>query len=275
MTKPFYDRLRDYYINVAKVLRGESNASSVFPNPTDVGVTREGIYAEFLRQHLPSKCNVFFGGFVFNRSGKESSQLDIIVTSDSSPRFQFGSYGSTNKSFAAVDGVIAIASSKSMLNRDGLYDALGGIATIPPVTPLTNYMRIVEINGHEDWPYKIIFALDGVNDDTLLAHLASFYENNSDIPISRRPNIIHVAGKYVVLRVDENHVLREIGDERIKELPPNEYIVIRNNPDLSGIAYVLSELHDISILEGHINNRYVYLLQGVLGAFAGRENENL
>ena len=72
MSKTIYQRLADYYAQVATVLRGEAKASSVFPNTTDVGLSREGIIAHLLRSHLPSKCNVFLGGFVFDESGNES-----------------------------------------------------------------------------------------------------------------------------------------------------------------------------------------------------------
>ncbi|MEZ6052706.1 MAG: hypothetical protein R3C02_15175 [Planctomycetaceae bacterium] len=41
MPKDFYTRLREYYSEVAKVLRGDANAASVFPNPTDVGIARK------------------------------------------------------------------------------------------------------------------------------------------------------------------------------------------------------------------------------------------
>jgi hypothetical protein len=65
----FFVRLRKYYLNVAQVLRGEADAASVFPNTTDIGMSREKVYADFLRQHAPSKCNVFLGGFLFDDDG--------------------------------------------------------------------------------------------------------------------------------------------------------------------------------------------------------------
>ena len=33
---------------------------------------------EFLRLHAPTKCNVFFGGFLFGTDGSESKQLDVL-----------------------------------------------------------------------------------------------------------------------------------------------------------------------------------------------------
>lgn len=62
-------QLRDYYLSVAMVLRGEAEASSVFPNTTDIGMSREKAYQKFLKLHAPSKCNVFFGGYLFDEDG--------------------------------------------------------------------------------------------------------------------------------------------------------------------------------------------------------------
>src|SRR5579871_2635706 len=95
----FFQRLRDYYSNVATVMRGSADVASIFPNTTDKGIAREHFYAEFLRKHAPSKCNVFLGGFVFGSDGTESKQLDIIVTTDTTPRFDFP-YSGTGKSFS-------------------------------------------------------------------------------------------------------------------------------------------------------------------------------
>ena len=55
MAKQFYIRLKNYFENVGEVLRGEADAGSIFPNTTDIGLSRELVYAEFLKQHAPSK----------------------------------------------------------------------------------------------------------------------------------------------------------------------------------------------------------------------------
>lgn len=62
MPNEFYIRLKKYYTKVGEVLRGEADIASIFPNPTDIGMSRERVYAEFLRSHLPSCCNVLYGG---------------------------------------------------------------------------------------------------------------------------------------------------------------------------------------------------------------------
>ncbi|WP_282097029.1 hypothetical protein [Legionella pneumophila] len=44
MGKIIFQRLQDYYLQIAMVLKGEANIASVFPNSTDVGITREQVY---------------------------------------------------------------------------------------------------------------------------------------------------------------------------------------------------------------------------------------
>jgi hypothetical protein len=40
------------------VLRGKAEAASIFRNTSDVGLERELICSIFLKQQVPSKCNV-------------------------------------------------------------------------------------------------------------------------------------------------------------------------------------------------------------------------
>ena len=164
MAGHFYDRLKAYYLEVASVLRGEAKAASIFPNTTDIGMSRERIFAEYLKLHAPSKCNVFLGGFVFGNDGNESRQLDVIVTSDTTPKFDFHNRNDNGKSFSPVDGTLCVASIKSNLNKNELEDALLGIASIPIGTPLDGLVNpLLRIPDYDDWPYKIVYATDGIS----------------------------------------------------------------------------------------------------------------
>src|SRR5262245_21533624 len=185
MTDHFFVRLRRYYSDVAAVLRGEAKAASIFPNSSDVGLSRERLYAEFLRQHAPTKCNVFFGGFLFGKDGTESKQLDVIVTSDTTPRFDLHNKDGNGKSFAPVDGTIGAVCIKSTLDKKELEDSLLNIAAVPAMPSLEGRMILgVSIANYDDWPYKVIYASDGISDTILLQHITDFYERNSDIPTS-------------------------------------------------------------------------------------------
>lgn len=136
MPQDFFSRLGEYYLKVSEVFRGEADVANIFPNPADRGSTRETIYATFLRQHAPSKCNVLFGGYLFQDDGDESGQLDVIVTTDTSPRFDYLKTNGHGKTFAPVEGTLAVAAIKSTFAKDDIYDTLSNIASIPPTKPL-------------------------------------------------------------------------------------------------------------------------------------------
>jgi hypothetical protein len=184
MTSNFHDRLRKYFTDVGKALRDDASAASVFPNTTDKGMSRERIYAQMLRQHIPSSCNVLIGGFLFAQNGKESRQLDIIVTGDTTIQFNFLNKQGTGKSFACVDGCVAVVSVKSVLDSTGLKDALQNIASIPDMQPLSNdrLPPFAIIHNYEDMLYKVIYASSGVQLPTVLIHLQSFMKNIRKFP---------------------------------------------------------------------------------------------
>lgn len=266
MPNNFYDRLREYYIKVAEVLRGEAEAASIFPNPSDIGLSRENVYAEFLKQHAPSKCNVFMGGFLFDESGNESKQLDIIVTTDTAPRFNFHNQDGAGKSFSPVEGTLGVVSVKSTLNMNELFDALTGIASIPPTKPLEGRVSFtLKIKNYDDWPLKVIYATAGISDQTLLKHIDDFYTKNSAIPISRRPNFIHVAGKYLILRAVDGMTLENKNTGIVTTLTEGRYFVVTTDADLQGIVWVLNELQQKAGASTHINYSYGEIINKISG----------
>lgn len=238
MSAPFYDRLVEYYLNVGKVLRGEAEASSIFPNSSDIGTNREVIYAEFLKQHAPSKCQVRLGGYLFHENGQESKQLDVIVTTDTAPRFDFYSTKG-GKSFSCVEGALGVFSIKSYLDKAQLFESLLNIASIPPTSSLAGRIppKFV-IADYDDWPYKFIYASDGMSGETLKEHLLSFYREHPTIPHTRRPNIIHVAGKLFSIRTKANGWNASI-DSPENQAPVGEFGTMVYEPDVQAIMWTL------------------------------------
>lgn len=202
MQKDFFERLKRYYGSVGKVLKGQSELASIFPNSSDVGLSREWIYARFLQNHLPHACRVDLGGFLFNLDGAESKQLDVIITSDICPQFNFHNVGGFGKTFSCVEGTLAVACLKSNLDTAQLEDALNNIASIPKHEDLgTRANPLALIKNYENWPYKIVYASKGISRELLAERLEEFYTRNSNIPFSRRPDIIHVCGEYVFIKL--------------------------------------------------------------------------
>jgi hypothetical protein len=266
MSGPFFQRLRDYYLSVAAVLRGEANVASIFPNPTDIGVSREQVYAEFLRQHAPSKCNVFFGGFLFGEDGTESGQLDVLVTTDTTPRFDFHNKDGHGKSFSPVEGTLGVASIKSMLTKKELEDALVGIAAIPPTSSLEHRVSFtISIKNYDDWPYKVIYASDGISPQSLMDHLSDFYARHPSVPVGRRPNVIHVSGKYVIFRVIAGMTVWN-ADKQAEETPEiGAFRLFTRDPDIQGILWVLDALQQRATASTHILYSYSEIMNQVNG----------
>ncbi|MBL0663564.1 DUF6602 domain-containing protein [Aeromonas caviae] len=266
MAGQFFDRLRKYYLDVAAVLRGEAQAASIFPNTTDIGMSRERVYAEFLKHHAPSKCNVFYGGFLFGEDGTESPQLDVIVTTDTTPRFNLHNKDGNGKSFSPVEGTLAVASIKSTLNKNELEDALTGIARIPPTSSLDNRVSSqLSIKNYGDWPYKIIYASDGITAESLLIHLKNYYQQHPYIPVERRPNIIHVSGKYVIIRALPSMSLWDFATQEEIPLKVGQFTVIIRDPDLQGIIWVLDSLQAHATASTHILYSYGDIINRVNG----------
>jgi uncharacterized protein YjfI (DUF2170 family) len=264
MAQAFFDRLRDYYVKVAAVLRGEADAASVFANTTDIGISRERVYAEFLKQHAPSKCNVFLGGFIFDEDGAESKQLDIIITTDTAPRFDLFNKDGTGKSFSPVEGTLGVVSVKSTLNRNELFDALEGIASIPPTRSLEGRVSFtIAITNYDDWPVKIVYASKGIAPETLLAHVNDFYNTNSGVPLNRRPNFIHVAGSCMIVRAVSDIGLARRDTGEVQSLNVGSYYLVTTGSDLQAIVFVLDKLQQNAIASTHILFSYGSLINKV------------
>ena len=61
MAQPFYQRLKAYFADVGAVLQGRASSASIFPNTTDVGMSRERVYVEVLRQPFRLAATLFLG----------------------------------------------------------------------------------------------------------------------------------------------------------------------------------------------------------------------
>ncbi len=264
MPENFFQRLHDYYLTVAEVMSGKSEVAAIFPNTTDKGMSREQVYIEFLRQHAPSKFNVFPGGFVFGVDGTESKQLDILVTTDTCPGYRFQEV-KEGRSFSPVDGTIAVASIKSMLNKEGLLDSLDGMAAIP-----MNSLDVAKFNPqitnviYDDWPYKIVYANNSISIKKILEHLSVYYSTYQEIPLGRRPNIIHVGGKFALIRVITGMDKESVPLCRMPGEIECEFAVVQTNPDLQAIVWVLDALHKQASLANHILFGYEFIINKVL-----------
>lgn len=260
MSRPFFEKLQDYYSNVSEALRSESAAASIFPNTGDIGTARERIYVEFLRSCLPSACNVNLGGFLFDAEGEMSAQIDVIVTSDTCPQFNFHNRDGHGKTFSCIDGTLAVASLKSQLNRATLHEALDNLASLPCKQTLQAGMvsSLASIPDYDDWPYKIVYAPDGVSLDTLEEALFD-YMDQKQTRVFSSPNIIHVAGKYSITRTGS--VETHFADGKV--IPPHTFVSEADPSDAGALSRVVVDI------QGHLlaSRQILWDYRALLGGF--------
>jgi len=121
-------------INHHKVINNFFVGLIEYYNKSDIGTLREDLLFDFLESHIPTRCNVIKGGFVFDSTGSKSSQIDLMVCNDQT--FQFKKSGDNNnktKSFNCVEGCYAVISVKSYLNKAALIDSLQNLASVSTI----------------------------------------------------------------------------------------------------------------------------------------------
>lgn len=231
----FVDRFRGYLEATVRTLIEEEGAAAVFSNTTDIGQSKEAKIRDLLRLHIPRSAHIDLGGFLFDLDGNESKQLDLLITDSASMRFDFHNRDGGGKSFACVDGCLAVISSKSTLNSAELNEALENMASIPANTALSphNSDQRLDLSSMKDGPVKAIIAQRGIDPHTLIRYVGEYYKRNPEIPVSRRPNYIHVLGRYCWVR-DLNGLVNDQGEA----VMPGQYCLRQKDPDL----YFLCEL---------------------------------
>lgn len=212
-----FDRLRDYFEQLSLRLSAERGTSSIFPNRSDAGTSREDVLKQFLEEHIPSCCSVVKGGFIFNLDGAESKQIDLIVLNDLAVRFEHHSCA-----FSCIEGTIAAISVKTSLDGNQLDDALLNIASIPKMPDGAGNLINPLIKGREsfqDYPMKIIFAFDGPEMVNVTERLKIFFAAHPEIPSNRKPDLIIVNRKYVITHIGPNPRMQRDG----KEISPGSF----------------------------------------------------
>lgn len=198
-----FERFRDYFQEIANTFDNEGKCSRIFKNNPDAGSTREDIFAEFLRRHLPLRAKVIKGGFIFDSLGNESKQIDLIIINDATVQFnQFSGVEQGGKSFSIIEGCYGAISIKTTLNKNELFDSLENYASIPPMPALQINPMLKDRDFVQSFPIGTIFAFKGMDVKTTLEHLSTFYDEHKEIPINRKPTFIIVNNQYIIRHID-------------------------------------------------------------------------
>lgn len=193
-----------YFQGIADEISNTKNISSVFPNMTDVGDSRENIFLKFLKLHLLPRCSVARGGFIFDLKGNTSKQIDIIVANDFALKFSyFEQYSDNSKNIQAIEGCLAAISIKSTLNKTELEETLNNLASIPPMpADIVDSInpQLCDRDTYLGFPRKIVFAFSGQSVKTTLKQINKFYSSN-EIHDSQKADLIVVNNSFCIQRV--------------------------------------------------------------------------
>lgn len=259
MPEPFFDEMRQYLERVVDVLRGDAKAAFIFPNATDKGITRERVYAQFLKDHLPSACNVVFGGCIFNQQGEYSKQIDIIVTNDVCPQFNQHNRDGTGKTVACVDGTLAVVSVKSVLNRKEVFEALRNLASIPQHRTDWGVDGLEADTFIDHWPYKVIFAFDGASAATVQQAMQDFSAEHGDYPRNRQPDMVHVLGKYRLCKFWKDM------DHEGHTIQAGRYVTMPTDCDVAAIASLIATIQQVLLASRTVAYHYGEMFHRIVG----------
>lgn len=242
-------RLLQYFEAVGQVLRGDASKAAIFANPADVGGTREEIFCEFLRSHLPAWCSIERGGFLFNWERAESGQLDIVISSGYSPKFV--PFPENGKVVREIEGVIGVTSIKSTLTPTSMRDALKEFARIPQMrTNDTHVNPAIKNAKMEHFIFLHLYASACENLDPILKAINAFYEDSPEVPINRRPDLIHVNSEGVIFKGKSGTLYGDM------PLEAGKYYGIKFKSNFFGLSFAIDEIRRRVALLPHVNFQF-------------------
>lgn len=238
--------LRDYFQELANKLESDRTATSIFPNRSDAGSTREEVLLTILTDHLPARCRAVKGGFIFDIHGNVSKQIDLLITTEATLQFR-----QWDKSFNCIEGCYGAITVKTTLDKTSLFDALDNIASIPlmPDPGQALNPNLANRDMYLELPFKAVFAFDGIASETLNQRIAEYYATH-DVPLPRRPEMIIVNNRYLFVKT-------RAGDRRIDgvPVPPDLYFPMfgeQRQVGAYGLVRLLTQIQEASNWGSHV-----------------------
>lgn len=226
----------EYYKNKANSIQSLALEAAVHDNKGDIGTLREDLLFDFLEAHIPTRCNVIKGGFVFDSTGSKSRQIDLMVCNDQT--FQFRKSGNDNKtkSFNCVEGCYAVISVKSFLNKTAVIDSIQNLASVSTIKKIkvnpfvSNAQDLVN-----QIPLRIIFAYGGDSMETIYKTSKMYYDNCKACNIIEpMPDFILVNNEYYFSRAGVLGYKIHTGET----IPYGQYTMIqkKSDPNVGGMT---------------------------------------
>ena len=274
MSTDAFAKMAEYFESLVQEITSEARQAGLLQNPTAIGTGREEIFRRLLERHLPDNCEVFRGGYVFNVKGETSKQIDVIATSGPTPRFEILP---NLQAIAPLEGTICVGEVKTKLDKARFYEALENFASLPLITDphkaLNTSIKNMEKEFWWDWPYKVIFAYDGIDKEILHRHMSEFYNERPEVPHHCRPSLIHVLGQYIIVRRLLGMGIRNVYGGASSEIdtPVGEYFPLVTGADLAAMALMFSQLQQRAFLAYHMIWPYGQWIDQLMDKFISPE----
>lgn len=240
-------RIQNYFNGIADKIASASLIATTAQHRPDVGTNREIIIKDFLLRHLPRRLSASLGGQIISHDGRESGQIDVIVSNDLGVRFD-----ENEKTFVTAESVAGAIAVKSKLDQPNLTDALENLASIPePSSAAFGFKMLKSTSASvflESHPSRYVFAYEGVSGETCLSHVVEFYKSRPDIPRRGYPQGIIVNRKYMI-KFFRNEGRSSAGDV----IPKDTFYLMPLPEQLRGYPFV-ALLNDLSSYADWLNH---------------------
>lgn len=246
----FFGNLLSYFQSQANLINAKADGSGIYENRSDIGTKREDILYEFLYGHLPRRCHLVKGGYVFDSLGNESKQIDLIVTNDLTLQFTQFMDNKFQKSFNCIEGCYSAISVKSVLDKRAFYESIDNMASIP-LNKEINLNPLLRISSEllNEIPLRIIFAYKGDSVENIKGIIEDYRSKNANWS-NNFPNMIIVNNSYFVWKVgSENR-----SDPDGNRIAANSLIVMSRSKYVGGMTlmHMLTKIQKISNIGPHI-----------------------
>lgn len=161
-------------------------------HPLHKGTPREAFIKEYLQNHIPSNVAVGTGEIIDanSRAGEARNQFDIVIYKRNYPKLDFGG----GISGFLIESVIATIEVKSVLNQNGIEQAVNAANNIKRLTP--NLSGGIRTGWIPPKPLNYVVAYDGpVQISTAHGWILNSHQQNAiPLPTWNNQNRLNIAG---------------------------------------------------------------------------------
>lgn len=176
----------------ASLLKEFDRTAAAGTHCSDLGENREQLIVDFINDNQPRRLFANRGGQVIGVASKPSSQIDVLVTHDSTIEFR-----ADQKSYRVTEAILAAIAVKSNLSRESLKDDFLNLATIPEMSYKVLQLSVGQQDGlfkiyAREYPTRVMVGWNGATSAVLLDGLNEAVSENPEIDVRSYPDVVTV-----------------------------------------------------------------------------------